>query len=50
MGSMQDFNQFLDIDLEDYRTLKDPYEVQRQAVRGDAQARIWPFALCLHPT
>ena len=38
MGSMQDFNQFLDIELEDYRTLKDPYEVQRQAVRGDGDS------------
>ena len=38
MGSMQDFNQFLDIELEDYRTLKDPYEVERRAVRGDGDS------------
>ena len=32
---MHAFNQFLDIELENYLTLKDPYEVERRAVRGD---------------
>ena len=35
---MQAFNQFLDIELENYHTLKDPYEVERRAVRGDGDS------------
>ena len=35
---MRAFNQFLDIELENYHTMKDPYEVERRAVRGDGDS------------